>query len=485
MLSSQGLAEGDKKPIEYKRGVDAVLRGNPQGLTEQEAVNAAVAASPQVEVKRGEAAASEATTGATLSRYLPKINLMGSVSRSNQVNFDFGGGGFTVGALNPGLLTVGGCPNGGGTCVLDANGSPVSAVETEPLEIPTLTYSLQGTASLPLSDFLRLPKVMRAAKLDSNAASLRKDATIRSVVMETRVAYYEWVRALAQAAVAKHATKSVRARLTDAEIGLNAVVTSLADVQQIRSAKASADNTLAVANSAEAIARDRLLSMMGKPVGTKIILGTRSKSQGNPAAGQTLGELVALGLEKRRDLRALRAAHESTDLATSAAKFDEYPKLAATGTVNHANPNPQFFPPRNAWNTSWNIGLNVSWSLDAYLAGRSRRKELEALTHVAKASLHVAEQQARGEIVAAWQALVRSREAVKNSKLDVSSAESAYEQRVLEFRAGQATASALLDTEVQRFQANLGQLNARIDRRIALAQLRRAVGLAQAPKERR
>ena len=485
LLPDLAAAEDAEETTVYHRRVNAVLRGTPKGLTEEEAVKAAVSASPRVKAKEGEAEASEASTGATLARYLPKINVVGSVSRSNRVNFDFGSQGLAVGARNPGLLLVGPCPNGGGNCVLDSNGEPVSAVASEPFEIPTLTYSLQANASLPLSDFLRLPKVMHAANLDSSAAVLRKDAEIRSVVADTRVAYYEWVRALAQAAVAKQAAASVQARLEEAELGLEAGVTSLADVQQIRSAKASSKNTLAVARSAEAITRDRLLSMMGAPVGRKITLGLRSRHAENPAQGKSLEELVKMGMRRRRDLRALRASHESTDAAASAARFDEFPKLAATGSVNHANPNQQFFPPRAVWNTSWNIGLNISWSLDGYLSGRSRRKELHALTHVAKATLHSAEVQVRTEIVGAWQALSRSNEAVKNSKLDVTSAEAVYEQRVLEFRAGQATASALLDAEVQRFQASLGQLNARIDRRIALAQLRRSVGMAKAPRESR
>lgn len=460
----------------YRDEVLAAMRPNAGGLTADEAARRAAAASPSIEGKQYEARLTELQNRQTALRYLPKINVAGSATLTNRTDYDFGASGFSVGALNAGALTVGPCPGGGGaTCVLDSAGMPVGAVEAQPFEVPRTTYRVDLGISVPFSDYIgSMPAAGRASRADVAAAERRADAERDQVELDARVAYYDWLRARAQVTVAELAVTNTQARLQDAQLGLQGGMVAPADVLQIESAVASAQVAAQNARSFEIVARRQLALLMGSDDASFTV---GEDLQADIGAVEQLGDLSALiehGQRHRAEVLALNQATVAYTEGRKSVSSDLYPRVDGVANLTYANPNPQFFPPQREWNASWSLGLNVSWSFDGYLRTRAQVKQLDMQRRIVATQR---EQVRRGialEVTAAWQEWQRASIALSLNAKAREAAEAAYEQRVELYRGGEATTSEVIEAELQRHNATLLDIDARIAARIARARLRRA-----------
>jgi outer membrane protein TolC len=456
----------------YRDEVTAAMKVSPGGLTADEAARRAVANSPSIEGKRLEARLTALQHRQTGLRYLPKVTASGSATITNRTDYDFGSSGFSVGALNAGALTVGPCPGGGGTCVLDAAGVPVGAVAGEPFEVPRTTYRVDLSLSVPFSDYLfGAPAAARASRADVAAAERRADADQTQVELDARVAYYDWLRARAQIAVTDLAVANTQARLQDAQIGLQSGTVAPADVLQIESAVASAQISTHNALSMEVVARTNLALIMGTDEAS---FGVGEDLQADIGPVEQLGDLpglIAHAQQKRAEALALDQATIALEEADKSVTSDMYPRLDGVANLTYANPNPQFFPPSREWNASWSLGLSVSWSLDGYLRSRNQRNDLAVRRRITGTQRRQLQRGIGLEVTAAWQDWQRASAALALNHKAREAAEAAYEQRVELYRAGEATTSEIVEAELQRHNATLLDIDARIAVRVARARL--------------
>ena len=76
--------------------------------------------------------------------------------------------------------------------------------------------------------------------------------------------------------------------------------------------------------------------------------------------------------ERAALLKRVSAAGERGRAAAAAAR----PTIGVAGGVDYASPNPRIFPRADAWRTSWDASVNVSWPL--FDGGRARSEIAEA-----------------------------------------------------------------------------------------------------------
>lgn len=474
----------DVSPSGFESEVWVRLSKVDSGFTASKAAESARTSSPSVELADAEVEASLARTSQTLSRYVPNLTVQGSVTRKNAVTYDFGGGGASVAALNEGLLSVGTCPSGGGTnCILDSQGQPVSAFAAQAFDIPRNTYSVDVTLSVPFSDYvLALSPARKGAKANEKAARLRKDAEVQTVEVNARIAYYDWVRAQAQLAIAEASLASSAARVSDAQIGLDAGTVTSADALGLESLAASARLAVSQAESFLRLAEQnlRITAQYDGPLTIGEDLAAESKDM--LSLGK-LTDLIARAKQHRAEIRALDLAADASNYAAKGASVNLYPRLDGIVNVTYANPNQGFFPPTAAWNTSWLIGLNATWRLDGFLNTRAQVRELDANVRVVRAQRASLERAVELEVRAAWEDWQRAVATATIAKVELVAASAMHEQRVLLFQGGEATSTDVVEAEIQRANATFRKINASIDKRIALARMHRAaalnVGLSQ------
>ncbi len=471
-------AEPSDTQTSYESAVWARLAVVTSGFTADQAAASANASSPNLVLADAEVKASIARTQQTLSRYVPNLSLQASATRNSAIEYNFGGAGASVGALNEGLLHVGTCPAGAGTdCIVDSQGQPVGAFAAQPFDVPRNTYSVDATLSVPFSDYvLALSPARKGARADESAARLRKEAEVSTVETNARIAYYDWLRAEAQLAIAEASLASSQAREEDARIGVEAGTVTGADALGLQSLAASARLAVLQAQSFLRLAEQNLRSTA--QYDGPLQIGEDLTAE--PADMLSLGELDALikrGQSNRSEILALDQAIRASEFASKGISASLYPRVDGIAKVTHANPNQGFFPPTAEWNTSWLVGVNLTWRLDGYLNTRAQVREVDANTVVMRAQRDTLVRAIELEVRSAWEEWQRAKATADIAAIEFQAAEAMHEQRVLLFQGGEATSTEVVEAEIQRANATFRKISASIDKRVALARMHRAAAL--------
>jgi outer membrane protein TolC len=435
------------------------------GLTADEVAQRAAITSHEVAARGEERAAATSAVDQASAAFVPRLSGVARYTRLSSID-------------QPPLGTLLAAPEGTPNPV--PAGTPLFAV---PLAFPVIVdqYTAQGTLQLPLSDyFLRLPKLREAASKNARAAALMEQATRLRVATDARLAYYSWARARLQADVAERAVAQARAHLKDAEAANASGVSSKADVLRVASQVAAAELLSARAASAVAISERRLRTLMHDQSERRFEIG--EDLRGVPAGpeagllGQSSRSLVEQAVAKRFEPRALRETSAGAQAQATAIRAGALPRLDAVGNATYAQPNGRYFPQKEEFRGTWDASLQLSWAptdLFGAEAGRSaalaraRQLDEERSSLIDGITL---------EVVQGLESLRESEIAMTTSARGLDAAEESYRVRRALYQNGRATSVELTDAETERSRAQLEAIAAQIDRRIAAARLRHALG---------
>ncbi len=424
-----------------------------QGLTADEAARRAVASSAQVEAKRRAIESTEASISQTKYAFWPKLTLTASYTRLAPLDFD---------EIDPTFrIFVKDIPN---------------------------VFSAAAELRVPLSDYVfRLSGAIRGSKRSREAARADELAARASVARDTRVAYYQWVRAQAREIIALSSLEQARAHHQDATNAFQAGLTSKADVLQAEAAVKSAELFGEQTKNATALGALSLRVSMHDASSAPYqvgedIFGEAPELARLPAAESAYREALA----SRAELKSLGALSDALRAQADTESAAAYPRLDAFGNLSVSNPNQRYFPPKNAYIPDWRVGAVLTWTpTDIGTAGaasavaESKAKELDAQARALKDGLRL-------EVEQALKAAEEARFAISVTHHGAAAAEEGYRVRRELFRAGRATLTELTDAESTLTNARLQMADAHVAARIALAQLRHALGRDQGdPKAQR
>jgi len=314
----------------------------------------------------------------------------------------------------------------------------------------------------------------RAAHAEREAASFDVAAARADLRLEATRAFWALVTARQTQEVLARSLDSIdahvaelRARLDQGLIPPNELLS--AEAQQSRQRLLAID-----AQNLRGIAEADLRRVIGEDDPRSI----------EPAApldppAQTEADVAALVAAPRRvrperaalDNR-VEAARERETAASAAAK----PHVSIAGGYDYARPNPSIFPRADEWNDSWDVSVNLRWSL--WDGGRRRAEEASAAAGTRALLARTSEfdrnlafeiEQRRLQAQSAHAAIAAAEDGVR----------AAVEARRVvgeRFNAGVATSAEVLDAQTDVLQAELTRTRAIADARLALARLDRALG---------
>jgi len=481
VLLATGATHAAADNSEYEDFVWSSLAPQKGGLSADQAAAAAVRTAPIMSQREAEIEAVRAENAGSLSSYYPNVRLLASYRRTKALEFNFSSG-VAVGAQAPGALTVGACPTGAQNCVLDGAGAQVLAVAAEPFSTPQNNYTLTATLSVPVTDLLGLVSARRSSAADIDVATFKKREEAARVATNARIAFYDWVRSKAQHAVAARSLKGAQARLADATLGVSAGTVTRADALALRSLVAASRIAVAEAESFQRVAKHALVISTG--LRGPLRVGEDLRSSGPTAASLgTLRELIARGQENRVEIMGAKRLSDATRHAAQTARIQYFPRIEGVASATHANPNPASFPPGPRWSSNWYLGVNATWEFDRFFNTRATVRQLDATFATASALQRNLERAIELEVRGAWEEWTRADTAARISKGQMRAAAANYQQRVLLFRGGESTSTDVVEAEVQRHDATLKNVNARINRRIALVRLQHAAGLKNGDRQ--
>ena len=363
---------------------------------------------------------------------------------------------------------------------------PAPSVTAGPLgtiqlgETVTNTYSAQASVSYPIFTGFRLENVEQAALQAKAAAGYDRTTTLAARLESADEAYWRLHVARSAYRTATESVALVEAFLADVRRLREAGMATYNDELEVGVRLSEARLAVIQAQHAAELAQAALANQLSMPLTTQIALADSPAVDG--AAIEPLESLLGQARENRPELRALQARLAAAERQVDAEKGARLPSVMVSGSYLLANPNQRYFPTEQKWHDTWAVGLGVSWT--AWDWGVTRRRTDRALAQADQVT-ETMRQVAQGVEMEVMQSRLTAVEAGRRITVAEESIRQAEEHfRILQvaFRAGSSSSTEVLDAETRLSRARMSLVQARVDQRIALARLQRAIG-ANTPEQ--
>lgn len=347
------------------------------------------------------------------------------------------------------------------------------------LTFPFLRNHHVFTASYtyPVTDvFTRVLPAYRASKLAKEASEFEKSSVLAGVERDTRIAYYEYARALSSQIVAKESRRQMEAARDQIAVLVRTGMLPQVDLMRMDAQLASTSVLEAQAEAGVRASQEYLKALLGLAAQDAVAL---SPSILDPVGEVTLAEEEALekALQHRPELIALRTATEAQRLAARAEAGARYPQVYAVANAEVSNPNQRIIPQTQEFRESWDVSAVLRWSPDeTVVASRRTRVALAELQRI-EADETALKDAMRVEIAQAYHSFEAARRALEAATIGVEAAEESYRIRSMQLEAGSAVTRDLIDAEADLTRARLEFVGATIGIRQAKVALDHAMGV--------
>lgn len=321
----------------------------------------------------------------------------------------------------------------------------------------------------------RAESLTRAARAEAGAAAQDLASLEADVRFEVTRAYWSAVTAASTTHVVEQALGSTESHLKDLRVRLQEGFIPPNDVLSAEALRSRHEVQVIEARNASAIALADLRRLTGLEAGLRLELTTPLDALGSPDAGD-LAAQVARAKDARPERAALLRRLDAAGARLAAADSTRRPSVALNAGVDYARPNPRIFPRKSAWEDSWDVSVNASWSL--WDGGRRAAETGEAAAAERALRARLAEFDSLVELDVRQRRLdlEAGRAAAAAAADGVRSATEARRVVGERFAAGVATSTELLDAQVALLQAELDRARALAAVRIAEARLARTLG---------
>jgi outer membrane protein len=313
----------------------------------------------------------------------------------------------------------------------------------------------------------------RAADAERQASQQDIDSTRSDLKLETTRAFWALVTATDAVRVVRESVTRIEAQLNDVRARFDAGFLPPNDVLTVATRVSRERSLLIDAENQRNATRAELARLIGAPLDA-----TFEPDAALEQADTTTPSVAsaAAARAERADRRALALRAEAASARIDSAKAGFRPSLAVVGGYDYARPNPNIFPREDEWKPSWDVGVNVSWSL--WNGGRTAAEVAEAqgLATAAKERLAEFDTVIGLEVRQRQLDLDSARAQVTPATEGVKSAVEARRVVQERFTAGVATSTDLLDAQQDQLEAELQRTRALASVRLAEARLARALG---------
>lgn len=338
----------------------------------------------------------------------------------------------------------------------------------------------------------RVGALTRAAAAESEAAGHDREAARADVKLEITRAFWAVVTARASRDVVGQALQRIDAHLTDVKNQLSVGLVPPSDVLTVEAQRAH-QQTLSIEadNLFETTSADfrRLVGLdPDAPFELVAELAPPSEPQPSKPAAQGFGpgnpqgaQIGVLNLkhearERRPERKSLQFRIDAATERVSAASAGSLPTITAVGGYDMSRPNPRIFPIQEKWKPSWDVGVQLRWSL--FDGGRSRAETAEAAANrrAAEARLRELDKIIDVEVRQRLADVNAARASIAAAETGVTAAAEAHRVLTERFGAGVATNTDVLSAHVALLQAQLELTRAAANAQLAAARLDRALG---------
>ncbi len=333
-----------------------------------------------------------------------------------------------------------------------------------------VTTAANVTISQPLSGLAYLSEVVGAAEHDTAVKRSEYDKVRLDIAYRTADAYVRVLLARAIADVAKQSVADIQSGLDQAVKLRKADVYTDIDVLRFRSAKAAADQQVWKTQSGSDDALATFVHHLGLPDGSAIEI-VDDLPVAPPPLAMALPAAQARALAARPELRAAREKLAAANATRDSVHWLYFPDIRAVGVYEHTTGVQPFAPANEEF-----IGLRLSWNVWDWGNVKQQVNEAEHAQARAKLDASSLGEQVKLEVRHRWSDARTAFDSLDAAKTQQETAQEAYRLQKVRFDAAAATATDVLDAQIDVARARLAFAVARYDYYLALVGLARSVG---------
>ena len=428
---------------------NAVAQTPPLRLTLDEAITRGIEANPRLEEMSARQEAARAVEGQREAAQQPQLAAIASYTRTNHVEE------FSVPNASGGVRVI----------------------------YPDIPDNVRSRIDLqwPIYNGGRLRALTRAAGAEAEAAGQDREAARADLKLEITRAFWAVLTARASVDVVRQALERTSAHLVDVRNQLGVGLVPPSDVLTIEAQHARQRMLSIEAETIVETTTAEFKRLVGVDQDVPLELVADLKVSTTPRQhSRWHSRFKAVDRPRARDNRAERRSLlfriTAADERVAAASAGSMPVLTAIAGYDMARPNPRIFPIQERWRPSWDIGINVRWSL--FDGGRVRaetaeaaanRRAIDARLRDFDAGVQVEVRQRLAEVTSAFAA-------IEAAVAGVRAATEARRVIAERFGAGVATNTDVLNAQTVLLQAELDVTRARANAELASARLARALG---------
>lgn len=309
-------------------------------------------------------------------------------------------------------------------------------------------------------------------QLGVSIATLDFESQVLQVVRDTEAAYYNLVFAREQKLVKEHSLELAQQLYDENKNRKAAGVATDLDVLSAEVGVANARNGVLTAEQTVRDNEDQLIALIGQFEFDTPLGDVRLPADVDPAPSFDLS--YKLARDNQPDFLATRASIQQLEIDANTAKNSRLPSLDLGGALGFNGTDRTYgtamtrVKDADGYNWEVDLSLSVPWGLHA---GRARYRSAQASLRQQQARLQQVEQNLLVQVRAGVRAVETSRQSVAIFGQATQLAEKQYELELARFKAGLSTSRQVLQTQDDLEAARLNELQARIDLRIAYANL--------------
>jgi outer membrane protein len=311
------------------------------------------------------------------------------------------------------------------------------------------------------------------ARLGVRIASLNLKSAVLTVIYNTQTAYYNLLFAREQYKVGQDTLKLAQELLDENTVKRRTGVLTDLDVLQAKVGVATARSQLITFEQTVRNSEDALLQDLGERQFRNAVGAVDFPAIGDTDVSFDLS--YKLARDNGPSLAIVDAMIEQFKLDALKAKRDSLPALAVNGGLGYNSAQDDYYAAAShLWNGNgynWQAGftLSIPWGM---AANRALYRQAMANVRSEQLTAEQTDQQLTVQVRSAVRAVQSNLESVRAATEEADLSEKQYELQKAELDAGLATSYDVLQAQNQLESARVGELQARVNLRVAIADLR-------------
>ena len=335
-------------------------------------------------------------------------------------------------------------------------------------------YSLKLSLQQPLFTGFRLMSLKNMAQSNYKASESDFNGDKNDEALKIQIAFWNYYKAQQNDKVLEENLQQIKQHLDDTKnFEANGLATQN-DVLKIEVQYSSTQLQKIEADNMLDIARMTFNQTIGLPLDsqTNIEAGDLSTTKVN----YNLKDLLNEAKSSRNELKSLQYRVDASNKSITAAQSSWFPSLYLVGDYYYSKPNSRYLPAVDEFKNTWDVGVQLSWSLWNWGYTSSQTTIAEQNKIQAETSLSQLKDAVEIEVYQNYLTFKRAFDKVNVSTLGVDQAEENYRMIKDKYNSQVASSTDLIDAETALLAAKTNYVNSLVDYELARVRLDKSVG---------